>query len=175
MINHIAMYAIALVAGLQVVKAEWDGNNRASNKDASPVLPADLVKLRHGVFLKDVLDPFRQHVSSFWSAESVEQIEADHRELLKLYSADPIMHDIIDKHDQTTTFNDAWDCAPGRFEHLRSFCGGLATVFANTTSVESDFSILKWELDDNRTALMHLSLEGIFQAKQRRTLEMLLG
>jgi hypothetical protein len=58
---------------------------------------------------------------------------------------------------------------------LRSFCGGLATVFANTTSVESDFSILKWELDDNRTALMHMSLEGIFQAKQRRTLEMLLG
>ncbi|CAK9258550.1 unnamed protein product [Sphagnum jensenii] len=174
-INHIATYAIALVAGLQAVKAERDGNNRASNKDASPVLPADLVKLRHGVFLKDVLDPFRQHVTSLWSAESVEQIEVDHRELLKLYSADPIMHDIINKHDQTTTFNDVWDCAPGRFEHLRSFCGGLATVFANTTSVESDYLILKWELDDNRTALMHLSLEGIFQAKQRRTLEMLLG
>ncbi|CAK9223747.1 unnamed protein product [Sphagnum troendelagicum] len=57
-INHIATYAIALVAGLQAVKAERDGNNRASNKDASSVLLADLVKLRHGVFLKDVLDPF---------------------------------------------------------------------------------------------------------------------
>ncbi|CAK9223745.1 unnamed protein product [Sphagnum troendelagicum] len=85
------------------------------------------------------------------------------------------MHDIIDKHDQTTTFNDAWDYVPGRFEHLRSFCSGLAIVFANITSVESDFSILKWELDDNHTTFMHLSLEGIFQAKQRRTLEMLLG
>jgi hypothetical protein len=69
-----------------------------------------------------------------------------------------------------TTFNDAWDCASGRFEHLRSFCGGLATVLTNTTSVESDFSILKWELDENRTAFMHLSLEGIFQAKQHLVL-----
>jgi hypothetical protein len=38
----------------------------------------------------------------------------------------------------------------------------LATVLANTTSVESDFLIMKWELDENRTTLMHLSLEGIF-------------
>ncbi len=50
----------------------------------------------------------------------------------------------------------------------------LATVLANTTFVESDFSILKWELDENRTALMHLSLEGIFQAKQRLVLQTLL-
>ncbi len=71
-------------------------------------------------------------------------------------------------------FNDAWDCAPGRFERMRSFCGGLATVLANTTSIESDFSILKWELDENCTTLMHLSLEGIFQANQRLVLQTLL-
>jgi hypothetical protein len=42
------------------------------------------------------------------------------------------------------------------------------------TSVESDFSILKWEMDANHTALMHLSLEGIFQAKQRTLLQLLM-
>jgi len=36
---------------------------------------------------------------------------------------------------------------------------------ANTTAVESDFSIFKWEMDEFRTCLMHLSLEGIFQTK----------
>jgi hypothetical protein len=113
-----------------------------------------------------MLDLFRQHVSSFWSEESVEQVEAEHRELLQLYNFDTILHDVIDKHDHTTTFNDAWDCALGRFERLRLFYGMLVTVLANTTSVESDFSILKWELDKNRMTLMHLSLEGIFQAKQ---------
>jgi hypothetical protein len=38
-------------------------------------------------------------------------------------------------------------------------------MFANTTSVKFDFSILKWEMDANHTALMLLSLKGIFQAK----------
>jgi hypothetical protein len=104
----------------------------------------------------------------------VEQVEAGHCELLQLYNSDTILRDIINKHDHTTTFNDAWDCAPGRFERLRSFCDGLATVFANTTFVELDFSILKWELDENCTTLMHLSLEGIFQAKQRLVLQTLL-
>jgi hypothetical protein len=46
-------------------------------------------------------------------------------------------------------------------------------VFANTTSIECDFSILKWEMDENRTCLMHLSLEGVFQAKQRTLMETL--
>jgi hypothetical protein len=45
------------------------------------------------------------------------------------------------------------------------FCGGLANAFANTTKVESDFSILKWKKKDFRQLLMNLTLEGIFQAK----------
>jgi hypothetical protein len=76
----------------------------------------------------------------------------------------------IDEHDGNTVFNDAWDCV-GRFERLRAFCGGLATVFPNTTAVESDFSILKWEMYEFRTAIMHLSLELIFQATQRASMK----
>ncbi len=117
-----------------------------------------------------MFDPFRQHISSSWSKIGVEQIEVEHRELLKLYAFDIVLRGIIDKHNDMTTFNDAWDYVLGQFEHLRSFCGRLATVLANTTSVESDFSILKWEMDDNHTTLMHLSLESIFQAKQRLTM-----
>jgi hypothetical protein len=46
---------------------------------------------------------------------------------------------------------------------------------ANTTSVKSDFLILKWEMDENRSSLMHLSLEGIFQAKQQSMLQALIA
>jgi hypothetical protein len=165
---------MALVTGLQSVKAEWDNNNHASERNVPPILPAQLVKLRHGAFLKEVLDPFQQHISSSWSEIGIEQIEVKHRELLKLYASNIILRGIIDKHNDMTSFNDAWDCVLGQFDHLRSFCGGLATVFANTTSIESDFSILKWEMDDNRTTLMHLSLEGIFQVKQRFTMQTLM-
>jgi hypothetical protein len=62
-----------------------------------------------------------------------------------------------------------------RSDRLRAFCGSLATVFPNTTAVESDFSILKWEMDEFHTALMHLSLEGKFQAEQRAAMKQCWG
>jgi len=89
---------------------------------------------------------------------------------MKMYRDDENMRKMVDKHDVNTLFNDAWDCVP-RFKHLRAFCGGLTTIFPNTTLIESDFSILKWELDAFRTTLMHLSLEGIMQAQQRAILK----
>ncbi|CAK9268250.1 unnamed protein product [Sphagnum jensenii] len=92
-----------------------------------------------------------------------------------MYNEDAVLHTALDKHDVQTTFNDAWDAMPqqARVERLRAFLGGLATAFTNTTAVESDFSILKWEMDEFRTCLMHLSLEGIFQTKQRPILQSL--
>jgi hypothetical protein len=62
-----------------------------------------------------------------------------------------------------------------RFDSLRAFVGGMGTMFAYTTLVKFDFLIFKWEMDENRTSLMHLSLEGIFQAKQRSMLQALIA
>ncbi len=56
-----------------------------------------------------------------------------------------------------------WDSLGGaRFHQPGHFYAGLATVFPNSTSIESDLSILKWELDEFRKSLLDLSLEGIF-------------
>ena len=52
------------------------------------------------------------------------------------------------------------------FTVLRDFCGGIASVFPNTATVESDFSILGWEADEYRRSLTNLSLQGIMQCKQ---------
>ena len=58
----------------------------------------------------------------------------------------------------------------GWFEILRDFCGGIAMVFANTASVESDFSLLGWEKDKYRLSITDLSLEGILHCKQYKKL-----
>ena len=71
------------------------------------------------------------------------------------------------------TFSEAWEKLQPRFPALCELCGGLATVFPNTATVESDFSILKWEKDDHRKSLTNLSLEGILQAKQWETIQKL--
>ncbi|ETN21755.1 hypothetical protein F442_10345 [Phytophthora nicotianae P10297] len=153
-VRQIAVYAMILVDGLDGVEAERDGAISA------------LSRMLH-------LYPYREHISKHWKIDNVDGIEANHRDLLKAYNADETLREIIDKHTVAIDFNEAWDSVSNRFHQLRSFCGGLATVFANTTSVDSDFSILKWEMDDNRTSMMHLSLEGIFQAKQRVKLQLL--
>jgi hypothetical protein len=104
----------------------------------------------------------------------IDKIEDSHRELFQMYNIDTNLRSIISKHTVHTTFNEAWDSLPDRFGALRRFCGGLATTFANTVATESDFSILKWEMNENCTNLMHLSLEGIFQCKQHHVLANLL-
>ncbi len=79
----------------------------------------------------------------------------------------------FNQHDENTFFNDVWDVVKGRFSGLRQFCGGLATAFPNTTAVESDFSMVKWEKNDTRTSLTSLALAGIMQAKQFELLKAL--
>jgi hypothetical protein len=60
------------------------------------------------------------------------------------------------------SFNEAWDKIDVPLNQLHQFCDGLAMVFPNTTSVESNFSILKWDKDNNCSSMVDLTLEGIF-------------
>jgi hypothetical protein len=83
------------------------------------------------------------------------------RELLVVYARKLNVKTTLDKHNEKTFFNEAWDYLKGRFMQLCQLCGGLATPFPNTTSVESDFSIVKWEKNDSRNNLTSLSLAGI--------------
>ena len=73
----------------------------------------------------------------------------------------------------TTSFAKGWAAVLGRFERLKEFCGGLATVFPGTATVESDFSVLNYEKNIYRTALTDFSLEGILHCKQFQKLDSL--
>jgi hypothetical protein len=61
----------------------------------------------------------------------------------------------------------------GRFMQLRHLCGGLAIAFPNTTSVENDFSIVKWEKNDSHSSLTSLTLAGIMHVKQFEQIKMI--
>jgi hypothetical protein len=111
------------------------------------VLLAQLVKLRTNVVIREVLDLFCAHISKFWPIEKIDLIKDEHHHLLKVYNSDLILKIAINKQDHWTSFNLGWDVlSTNRFDSLRAFVGDLAIVFANTTLVDSDFSILngKW-------------------------------
>jgi hypothetical protein len=106
-----------------------------------------------------------QH-SAAWK-QQIDEIENQQKILHTAYRTDARIKALLGSHDHSTGFNQAWDMLSSvTYGRLRQFVGGLATVLANTTSIESDFSILKWEKDEYRTCLMDISLEGIFQSKQ---------
>ena len=154
------------------MKAERDESNLPRDEEPPPVLPHELVKMRPAIFIDNVLNQHRDRLQVTWTQDEVEVIENDHRELIKFYHNNEAVRKALEKHDMKTLFNYAWDSVPG-CKRLRTFCGGLATVFPNTTFVEGDFSILKWELDEFRSSPMHLSVEGVMQAKQRSLLKQL--
>jgi hypothetical protein len=154
-----------VVDGLQI-QAKRDSNNNARELEAPLVMPVDLIKMRPSVFISEVVDQYRGHLAKHWSVDLIDKAESEHYELLAIYAREPNVKAALDKHNKKTFFNEAWDCLKGRFMQLRQLCGGLAIVFPNMTSVESDFSIVKWEKNDSRSSLTSLSLAGIMHAKQ---------
>jgi hypothetical protein len=120
--------------------------------------------MRTSYFIEHVLGPRRKMMINTWGEELVNLIEQEHRALVEVVRGSAPLKRIIDSHSFQTMFNDAWDALPAQpaLNHLRLFCSGLVSAFANTTCVKSDFSILKCEKDAYRTCLMALSLEAVF-------------
>ena len=176
-LRQIGDYALILVKGLSVVQAERDYRNNAAAELAPPVFPQQIAQMRTSAFIENVLDPRRARMIAAWGQGPVDLIEQEHRDFLEAIRRSKILKVIVSAQTHKTSFNDAWGALPRNpaVYHLRAFCGGLATAFANTTSVESDFSILKCEKDAYRTCLMSLSVEGIFQAKQQEVIHEMLG
>jgi hypothetical protein len=98
------------------------------------MLPTQLVKFYTNVFIREVLNPFRVHISKFWPVEKIDLIKDEHRDLLKVYSSYLILKAAIDKQNHQASFNPGWDALlTSRFDSLCAFVGGLATLFANIT------------------------------------------
>ena len=135
-------FVLSIVNGIIVIQAEKDCQNRYTD-DVPPVLPHELVKLRMRDFGLNVLARHLSQLSLTWTESQIAQIERDHRELCEAYQRDRLVQSRLKECDHNTTFKADWAIVDGKYSALRDFCGGIATVFANTASVESDFSILE--------------------------------
>jgi hypothetical protein len=64
----------------------------------------------------------------------------------------------------TYTFAAAWELARAQLPYLYAFCGGVVWVTATTSSVESDFSRLRFAKSDYRSNITCFNMEGSVQA-----------
>jgi hypothetical protein len=109
---------------------------------------------------------FRSSLEKAFGECYIDASEAEHRSLRDRYLRDPLLKDMLDSMKDTIGYHDAWVSLRSQFPKLREFSSGLATIYPGTTRVESEFSILRWEKDEYRSAVMNFSLEGIMHAKQ---------
>jgi hypothetical protein len=83
-VKQVALYVMRVLLGLNNVKAERDSNNDLLYDEAPLVMPAQLVSMRPGTFVKDVVNVFRAQLSRFWDEQMIDKIEDGHRELFRM-------------------------------------------------------------------------------------------
>ncbi|KAF0707018.1 hypothetical protein AaE_013813, partial [Aphanomyces astaci] len=108
-VREIAQFILDLITGVHDLQAERNNSNGPARDSAPHVKPGDLAMCRPSRFRSDVLDPRRARLENFWSAEDIELLEQQQQEIYKAYRDDPNFKKIVDSHDHTTGFNEAWD------------------------------------------------------------------
>lgn len=146
-IDAVENFILSIVAGIVAIQIEGDSENHLAD-DIPPILPHELVKLRTGEFAINFLARHLPQLRMTWTEDRIAQIERDHRELPLIHQRDHLLQSRLEECDHNTTFKAGWAISDGKISALRDFCRGIATMFANTTSMESDFSALGWEKDE---------------------------
>jgi hypothetical protein len=110
----------------------------------------------------------RERLDCTFSNEEIETIGRQHKALYDSYDRQPDVKSFIDSFDDSAAYREAWIGLQNTNPLLERFVGGLATIFPGTSTVESNFSVVKYEKNKNRMSLTDASLEGILHAKQYR-------
>ncbi len=115
-------------------------------------LPHQLVRILPRDFCV-YLQRHRERLDYTFSNEEIENIGRQHKALCDSYRRQPNVKSSIDNFDDSAAYRDAWIGLHNTYLLLEKFVGGLATIFPDTSTVESDFSVVKYEKNKNRMSL----------------------
>ncbi len=129
------------------------------------MLPHKLVKLSAAKFICKIRR-YSYRLEQCYSSEHIDTIADKHKQLLHAYRTEQVLKQSIDALSSQSAFKDGWSLLGRRFSNLMEFYGVITTLFPGTSTVESNFSIMRWEKDAFRKSLSDFGLEGVLQAKQ---------
>ena len=156
------------VRGINNIVVDRDRENEAES-NLFPIMPTDWIE-NEGAKFKELLKSMKPRLLETFSETDVDKIELQFRSLKAVKYRDvALYHSLLDNEE--ASFTKAWSIAGTNFELLRSFSGGFASIFANSATVESDFSRIKFEKHLQRQKLNDLTMEGILHAKQFQQLQ----
>lgn len=170
MFSSVGRLFVDAAARISDIVCERDSCNAPSDP-LPPVLPEEL----SSIDMRQLVNTVQQHRARLlpvFSQNGIEQICDDFRLFQRAFREEPVFQEAVKaRANPLRGFSEAWACTNNRFPNLQKFCGGLASAFPNTATVESDFSVIGWEKDECRTSLTDFSLEGILHAKQYQCLK----
>jgi len=143
-----------------------ENNNSLADPSSFPLmLPHKFIKLSAIEFIRK-MRRYSYRLEQRYSSEHIDTIADEHKQLLHAYRTEQVLKQSINALSSQSAFKDGWSLLGRRFPNLMEFYGVIATLFPGTSTVESDFSILRWEKDAFRKSLSDFGLEGVLQAKQ---------
>ncbi len=75
-LTSIGMFAVSIVQGIIDIQAEQNSRNEPADKEASPIMPSDLVRVQLVVFFRDVLKSRNVHlIKANWDEDAIYEIE----------------------------------------------------------------------------------------------------
>lgn len=171
LVHEVGVAVVKITSELAKIVAERDGKNNSTNQ-LPPILPHQLVKLDMSEFIK-IMKMYESRLKITKSEEEISKIDTQFAELKHQFKKDVEIKRQMESMENTISFEKAWEPFLLKFPDLVQFCGGIASAFANTGTVESDFSVVVYEKDKYRSNLTDLSLEGILHSKQFKKLVIL--
>ena len=157
-----------MLEGIYETNGKRDSENGPVYDEEPPTLPQQLVNIS-GRNFGLLVQKHTARLQLTFSDQDIARIEDEHATLRHDVASKPLLQISIAGLPPRASFKDSWGVvgldAKVRYPRLLKFVGGLASPFATTATVESDFSILRWEKDAGRGNLEDFSLEGIVQCK----------
>ena len=163
-VRAFAKLFVGMVDGIARITPQKN-NEGAYGREFPPVLPHELASTR-GRDFTTLMREQRGRLRASMSETEVDKICEEHVQLVEAVGREIDLRELLQTFSSETGFEDGWKHLEERFPALCRFAGGLATIFPGTSTVESDFSLVKWERDEHRQHLSTLSLAGILHAKQ---------
>jgi hypothetical protein len=80
------------------------------------------------------------------------EIETQYQHLVSVHQKEQTLKACLDNCTDCSKIANVWHLLGEKFTPRRAFAGGLATVSPSIATVESDFSLMKWETNMFRSA-----------------------
>ena len=137
LVNNVALLLFDILDDIIDIVAMRAKGNQACKQLIPPTMPHEMIEVSGRDVGRLVLFQM-DRLQLSWSETVTNHITARHRALVPATDAEPDFQLAMSACDSLTIFGVAWvfPCYRCRFNKLRKFCGGLASVFPNTAPVE---------------------------------------